>query len=147
MDRLIFAYNDDAFQTAFRAYFDELGCQVSNWNELFAEMNHAAEPTYIRQDETGRVIAFIMFAAMDVKSWFFRCKAGFIREIWVAPEQRRQGIGSELLGNAEAWMRHSGIRRCLLTTDTAAEFYKRYGYHWDESITAKNNAPVFIKEW
>lgn len=147
MDCLIFAYGDVAFQAAFRAYFTELGCHVTNWGGLFAEMDDAAEPTYIRRDGEGRVIAFIMFASIDMKSWFFETKVGFIREFWVAPEYRSQGIGSALLTKAEAWLAERVIHRCLLTTDTAPEFYKRCGYRRDASIVAKNNAPVFIKEW
>lgn len=147
MDALIFSYNDDAFQAAFRAYFAELGCQVSNWDGLFAEMNNAAEPTYIRRDEAGRVVGFIMFAPMDMKSWFFETRVGFIREFWVAPERRNQGLGGELLAQAEAWLTGKGIRRAILTTDTAPAFYVRHGYRRDESIRAKNNDAVFIKEW
>lgn len=147
MDTLIFSYNDNAFQTAFRAYFAELGCQVSNWEGLFAEMNDAAEPMYIRRDETGRVIGFIMFTPVDMKSWFFETTVGFIREFWVAPEHRNRGVGGELLAQAEAWLTDKGIRRAILTTATAPAFYMRHGYRRDESIHAKNKDAVFIKEW
>lgn len=147
MNALIFSYNDIAFQTAFRAYFAELGCQVRNWEGLFAEMNDAAEPTYIRKDEAERVIGFIMFTPMDMKSWFFETKVGFVRELWVAPEHRGQGLGSELLAQAETWLKDKCINRVILTTDTASEFYMRHGYRPDGSILAKNNDTVFIKEW
>lgn len=76
MDCLIFTYGDVAFQTAFRTYFTELGYCVTNWEGLFAEMDDAAEPTYIRRDGEGRVIAFIMFASMDMKSWFLKPRWG-----------------------------------------------------------------------
>lgn len=147
MNTLIVNYNDDAFQTAFRAYGAEIGIHVTNWEGLFAEMNDAVEPTYIRRDEAGRVIGFIMFTPMEMKSWFFETKVGFIREFWVDPAYRSRGIGGELLAQVEAWLTARGIRRAVLTTDTAPKFYMRYGYRKDESILAKNNDPVFIKEW
>ena len=36
-DTLISQYDDAAFQTAFRAYFGELGCRVTNWTVSLPE--------------------------------------------------------------------------------------------------------------
>ncbi|MBQ7865398.1 MAG: hypothetical protein IJ350_03435, partial [Clostridia bacterium] len=71
MDKLIREYNDQAFQTAFRAYFMEMGIQVSNWEGLFAQMTDEGDPTILRMDESGQVIGFIMFSRIEMTSWFF----------------------------------------------------------------------------
>lgn len=110
-DTLISQYDDAAFQTAFRAYFGELGCRVTNWDGLFAGMGekgrdatwmrrdesghvvnfvawmNADERDYawVRKDESGAVVGFIQFTTMDMQSWFFTVKCGFIREFWIAP--------------------------------------------------------------
>ncbi len=56
-DTLISQYDDAAFQTAFRAYFGELGCRVTNWDGLFAGMGEKGrDATWTRRDESGHVV-------------------------------------------------------------------------------------------
>ncbi len=136
---------DTAYQEAFRAYFGELGCHVTNWEGLFAEMDESADLSWTRRDETGRVIGFIQFSLMDMTSWFFRAKYGFIREFWVAPEHRRQGHGDALLRMAEDSIAQRGVLQAILTTQTAAEFYRKRGYVYNPNFVAKNGDEVFIK--
>ncbi len=146
-DTLVTAYAADlAFQTAFRAYFGELGCPVTNWEGLFAEMDEAADsPTWTRRDESGRVIAFIQFTMLEMTSWFFTAKYGFIREFWVAPEYRRQGHGGALLRLAEESIAGQGATQAILTTDTAPDFYRKRGYVHNPGFAAKNGDAVFVK--
>ena len=144
-DKLIRDYDDQAFQTAFRAYFEEMGIQVSNWEGLFAGMTDEGDPTILRMDESGRVIGFIQFSRIEMTSWFFEDRYGFIREFWVAPEQRNKGIGAELLAQAEAFFARQGIHKMILTSDTAERFYLKHGYRKEDGIVAKNKAPVYVK--
>lgn len=144
-DKLIRDYDDQAFQTAFRAYFTEMGIQVSNWKGLFAGMTDEGDPTILRMDESGRVIGFIQFSRIEMTSWFFEDRYGFIREFWVAPEQRSQGHGSALLEQAEAFFARQGIHKMILTSDTAERFYLKHGYRKEDGIAAKNRAPVYVK--
>ena len=170
-DTLISEYTDPTLRTAFRQYFAELGCHVTNWAGLFAGMDDAhREHTWTQRNETGRitafsawmnedarnfawvrrnesgnVVAFIQFTIMDMGSWFFRAKCGFIREFWVTEPLRRHGHGGELLQKAEEWL---GAQECvciLLTTDTAPGFYRRHGYSQYKGIEARNTEPVFAK--
>ena len=145
MDKLIREYNDQAFQTAFRAYFMEMGIQVSNWEGLFAQMTDEGDPTILRMDESGQVIGFIMFSRIEMTSWFFEDRYGFIREFWVAPEQRNKGIGAELLAQAEAFFARQGIHKMILTSDTAERFYLKHGYRREDGMVAKNKTPVYVK--
>ncbi len=145
MDKLIREYNDQAFQTAIRAYFVEMGIQVSNWEGLFAGMTDEGVATILREDESGQVVGFIMFSRIEMTSWFFEDQYGFIQEFWVTPEQRNRGIGDELLAQAEAFFARQGIHKMILTSDTAERFYLKHGYRKDEGIVAKNKAPVYVK--
>ncbi|MBQ8313931.1 MAG: GNAT family N-acetyltransferase [Clostridia bacterium] len=145
MDKLIREYNDQAFQQAFRAYFTEMGIQVSNWEGLFAGMTDEGVPTLLREDESGQVIGFIMFSRIEMTSWFFEDRYGFIREFWVAPEQRNKGIGAELLAQAEAFFARQGIHKMILTSDTAERFYLKHGYRREDGMVAKNKTPVYVK--
>lgn len=145
MDKMIREYNDQAFQAAFRAYFAEMGIQVSNWEGLFAQMTDEGDTTILRMDESGQVIGFIMFSRIEMTSWFFEDRYGFIREFWVAPEQRNKGIGAELLAQAETFFARQGIHKMILTSDTAERFYLKHGFRKEEGMVAKNKAPVYVK--
>ncbi len=134
------------FQTAFRAYFAELGCHVNNWADLFAEMTAAGTDTaFLRLDSHGQTVGFILFTTLDMKSWFFETKCGFIREFWVAPHSRRQGHGTDLLHQAERALLAAGCAWVLLTTDTAPSFYLQRGYTAQPGILAKNHDDVYAK--
>ena len=54
----------------------------------------------------------------------------FIDLFWLAPDQRRQGLGSRLLAAAEAEARRLGCRVAWLDTYDfqARAFYERHGY-------------------
>lgn len=94
----ITAFDDSRFQTMFKAYFSEIGIQVRDWEALFREMDQDG-----RQNEGflaldgGAALGFIQFCPMELTGWFFTCRAGFIREFWVAPGERGRGVGSALL--------------------------------------------------
>lgn len=145
-DILINHYDDQAFQTAFHRYFDELGVKVSNWDGLFAEMSQSgSDYAWVRREESGAVVGFIQFTAMEMNSWFFTAKCGFLREFWITPELRRQGHGGQLLQMAEDWLRAQGCAYAILTTDTAPDFYRKHGYTLQRGIQAKNKDDVYVK--
>lgn len=142
-------FSDERFQAAFRLYFAELGIAVHDWDGLWKEMNddeNAENHACVRMDDNGQMIGFIQFCEMTMQSWFFEEKVGFVREFWVRSEARGQGHGSTLLALAEEWFRQRGIRKCILTTDTAPEFYKKQGYQREEGICARNRDDVFVKK-
>ena len=155
-------FTDAAFQQAFRTYFGELGCRVTNWDGLFAAMGETGrEYTWTHRDdagrvtrfisginaderdhaltlrdETGEVVGFIQFTTIHMDSWFFTVKCGFIREFWLQSNLRRQ---------AEEWLWEQGCSCVLLTTVTAPDFYRKNGYTQQNGIEARNTEPVFTK--
>ena len=164
-------FSDAAFQAAFRTYFEEMGCRVTNWAGLFAAMGETGrEYTWTHRDDTGRVTrfasglnaderdhaficwdekgkvaGFIQFTTMDMNSWFFTARAGFVREFWIRGDLRRQGHGTRLLRLAEDWLKQQGCLCVLLTTDTAPTFYEKHGYTLQMGIQARNQAEVYLK--
>ncbi len=148
MDYLIDDFTDQRFKTAFHAYFDELGEQVKNWDALFLKMNndpHGKDYAYLRMSEDGHIIGFIQFTEIELSSWFFKARLGFIREFWVDKAFRSQNHGSELLALAEDYFRQQNLFASILTTDTAERFYKKRGYIRADGIIPDNDGTVLVK--
>ncbi len=148
IDTLVTDMTDAALQRAFRAYYGELGVQVTNWEGLFAEISDSPDCLFVRRDEEGRVIGFLLFAMLEAATagrGFYTARLGCVEEFWVAPEYRRQGHGKALLCLAEKHFIQLGCGYAILTTDTAPEFYERQGYSLQKGISAKNKADVYLK--
>ena len=145
-DILISDFSNIAFQNAFKKYFKELGVEIKNWDGLFNELTEEGKnKAYVRLDENGTSVGFILFEIIQLSDGFFEENLGFIREFWIADEYRNKGYGSELIKLAEEFFKENGICKSILTTDTAEHFYEARGYHKDRSYTAKNQDEVFVK--
>ena len=143
---LLSDFADSRFQTAFQAYFKELGIRVSNWDGLFREMNEEGNNlAYLFPDENGGILGFLQFQMTGFSNWFFEEPFGFIREFWVAPGYRRQGHGRVLLRMAEDYFAAHGAYRSILTADDAVGFYLVNGYERTPEVRAKNNMEVLVK--
>lgn len=55
--------------------------------------------------------------------------AGLLRSVAVAPERRGSGLGIRLTTAALDYARAHGIRTVYLLTETAADFFPRFGFH------------------
>ena len=145
-DILISDFSNIAFQNAFKKYFKELGVEIKNWDGLFNELTEEGKnKAYVRLDENGTSVGFILFEIIQLSDGFFEENLGFIREFWIAEEYRNKGYGSELIKLAEEFFKENGICKSILTTDTAEHFYEARGFHKDRSYTAKNQDEVFVK--
>lgn len=51
---------------------------------------------------------------------------GWIHELWVAPDERRLGVGAALLAEAEAFFAASGVRRVSVRVESANADALRY---------------------
>jgi amino-acid N-acetyltransferase len=54
--------------------------------------------------------------------------AALLRSVAVAPEQRGQGLGQQLTQAALDLARQHGVRQVYLLTETAADFFPRFGF-------------------
>lgn len=147
-DTLMTDMTDAALQQAFRAYYGELGVQVTNWEGLFEEISASPDCLFVRRDGEGRVIGFLLFAMLDAATagrGFYKARLGCVEEFWIAPEFRRKGHGTALLRLAEKHFAQLGCGYAILTTDTAPHFYEAQGYRLQKGIAAKNRADVYLK--
>lgn len=147
-DTLMTDMTDTTVRTAFRTYYEELGVQVTNWEGLFAEITNSPDCLFVRRNQKGDVIGFLLFAMTEAATaWqsFFTTRLGCIEEFWIAPEHRKQAHGTSLLRLAEKHFVQLGCAYAILTTDTAPKFYEKQGYKLQKGIRAKNNADVYVK--
>ena len=71
---------------------------------------------------------------------------GFIRELWVRPAYRGQGLGRALVEHAAAELEKSGAAELILTYDPDAfGFYQKLGFREDPACTAKNGETVVTR--
>lgn len=143
---LLSDFTDPCFRAAFQAYFAELDISVRDWDGLFREMNgEETNRAYLLPDGAGGALGFLQFQLTGFSNWFFEEPVGFIREFWVAPARRRQGIGKALLRLTETYFAAHGAFRSVLTADSAAGFYLANGYKKAPGIRAKNKMDVLVK--
>ena len=51
----------------------------------------------------------MQFKSIELNNCFFIEKFGFIREFWIAKEYRGNGLGKQLLNDAESFFKQNGI--------------------------------------
>jgi len=65
-----------------------------------------------------------------------------LRQMAVAEDRRREGIGARLLAHAEEWARGEGYRLIVLSARLGAEgFYARFGYLAQDVPFEENTVP------
>lgn len=145
-------FYDPQFQRIFRAYFAEIGITLREDTTLWDEIKKSADEegmVCLAAQEDGEFVGFIMLQSepMTSRSGFFSMFLGFIRELWVAPERRRSGLGRALIQQAEALLREQGALVLALTPSPAAErFYAALGFAENGGVRAKNGERVLCRE-
>ena len=108
----------DAFATTFE---EAEALAPENWNRRVEEL-----ATFVAS-EHGTDLGMVR-AVLDEQS----PQAAYVISMWVAPEARRQGIGSALLDAVVQWARAQGLTRLLLDVGEAnapaIALYTRKGF-------------------
>ena len=86
---------------------------------------------YVAQREE-RVVGYV-YAGIEPRSWKeLRDRAGFLHDVVVEPDVRRQGIARRLVEAAAAWLESAGAPRLMLWTaekNAAAQmFFEQLGF-------------------
>ena len=77
-------------------------------------------PRFVVAERGGRVVGV---AGLEVHG-----PDGVLRSVAVEPDQRGGGLGGRLAATAIAAARRAGLRRLYLLTETAADYFPRYGF-------------------
>lgn len=93
---------------------------------LLADWHHRDSFLVATAKNDAQIVGYLTMAAQD---WH---KTGWVADLVVAPEHRRQGIASQLLQAGAKWAHKAGLRRLIVETQTknypAIRFLERQGF-------------------
>ena len=132
----VFPLNDKSeaeFCRLFTDYYAELDCEDDPAHLLSEYVIPDLKAGLLSVDvmtDGGVYAGFVIYQRDDIDNdWNFREGWGDIREIYVVPEKRRQGLGKFLLYTAEMKLRESGVDKSYaLPVDSAEDFFRACGY-------------------
>ena len=78
---------------------------------------------------SGEAVGFSVYQVDTLKSdWCKKEGWGFMREVYIAKEYRKQGIGTTLTQYCERKLYQMGVENIYLTADDAIVFWENLGY-------------------
>ena len=121
------------FEKLFADYYAELGCDdnVPHLLEEYILPDLLAGLIKIDILKDSEIYAgFVVYQTDDIDNeWNFKEGWGDIREIYVSPSRRRQGLGKLLLYTAEMKLKEAGTQKAYcLPAEGAEEFFTACGY-------------------
>jgi len=104
------------------------------WNDAHADIAFCVKSQssclFVAQNSNGAIIGSVMVGSDGHRGWYYY--------LAVAPENRRQGIGKQLLTVAEQWLKEQGVPKAQLMiraeNDQAVSFYESVGYTEEDRI-------------
>jgi GNAT superfamily N-acetyltransferase len=95
---------------------------LARFNQKTAGKYHYSRDVLAARSETGRIVGGLI-----LQSWW---KESYIELLWLSDRARRQGVGSELIAEAERRARRRGSRLLHLNTYSfqAPRFYEKLGF-------------------
>jgi len=93
----------------------------------------------------GAPAGFIMYQIDSPEfHWCEKEGHGFIREMYISPDYRKQGFGKILVEHAENALNNLRVPHIYLTSGNN-DFWVALGYMETDEICDRNNCPIFIK--
>ena len=141
-----------AFAKLFCDYYAELDCEDDSlplFEEFVAPDLKAGLLSVAVAENGDNLCGFVIFQIDDViNDWCYAEGKGDIREIYVAPEHRRNGFGASLLRFAESALKADGAEEVyLLPTDESEKFFIACGYCDIGEYCAELDCKVFGKNF
>lgn len=139
-----------AFKRLFTEYYTELDCE-DNIEHLLDEYilpDLLAGLIKIEIAHDGEnFVGFVIYQIDDIDNeWNFKEGWGDVREIYISPSSRKQGLGKFLLYTAEMKLKESGADKAYcLPYEEAVPFFTACGYEQTGEYSEELDCPVYIK--
>ena len=138
------------FETLFSSYYKELGCEddTAHLTEEYILPDLLAgliSIDILRDGET--YTGFVIYQIDDIENeWNFKEGWGDIRELYIIPSHRRQGLGKFLLYTAEMKLREKGANKSYcLPVEGSESFFTACGYSRTDDYSAELDSIVYEK--
>ncbi len=139
------------FEKLFTDYYAELGCD-DDCKHLLSEyilpdlLAGLIKIDVLRCD--GTLSGFVIYQKDDIDNdWNFKEGWGDIREIYVTPQRRRDGVGKFLLYTAEMKLRESGADKSYaLPCEGSEQFFEHCGYVPTDEYNDELDCKVYVKK-
>lgn len=99
--------------------------------------------------KTNKLCGFIIYQIdAPTSDWNERPGCGYIREFYVSKDCRNNGLGSQLLANAEKTLKSAGVKSVYLTSsenDLVKKFYVKNAYVSSNVRCAANDLEIYEK--
>ena len=140
----------EIFEKLFKEYYAELDCADDTDHlvdeyiipDMLASLLHI---DLIEEDNT--VAGFVIYQIDDIDNdWNLKEGWGDVREIYITPSRRRQGLGKFLLYSAEMRLREAGAKSAYcLPYEDAVPFFTACGYADSLEFCEDLNCNIFEK--
>lgn len=140
-------FKNEKFISAFKTALQEFSISLDKLENYIEEFNAAGNIyAYVLVNEKGESIGMIQFQKTELSNQYITEEYGLIREFWVAPEYRKQNLGSSLLKEAETYFSKNDIKFTILSSrKEAVEFYIKNGYIEKKNAQSFNGMIVLEK--
>ena len=139
----------DIFKKLFKEYYAELDCadDTAHLVDEYIIPDMLASLLHVDLISDGEVAGFIIYQIDDiVNDWNFKEGFGDIREIYISPSRRRQGLGKFLLYSAEMKLKEAGAKRTYcLPYENAIPFFVSCGYADTSEYCEELDCNIFEK--
>ncbi len=150
----VYPLNDTSllsFSKLFKAYYTELDCDEDTAHLLDEYILPDIKAGLVRAellDDGGETCGFILYQTDGIDNeWCKKEGWGDIREIYIAPDRRRNGLGKFLLYTAEMKLKESGVLKAYaLPAEGSEKFFTACGYKDSGETDCELDCPVYVKE-
>lgn len=138
------------FEALFSSYYAELGCDddTAHLIDEYIMPDLLAGLIHIDILQDGETYAgFVIYQIDDIgNDWNFKEGWGDIRELYIIPSHRRQGLGKFVLYTAEMKLREKGaVKAYCLPSGESESFFTACGYERTEGYNADLDSIVYEK--
>ncbi|HVM95733.1 MAG TPA: GNAT family N-acetyltransferase [Candidatus Acidoferrales bacterium] len=104
----------------------------AGYGHFLASQAQSSDVVVFVAESDGDIVGYV-YAGVEPLSWKeLRDRAGFVHDVYVAPQARRQGIAVRLVEAAAEWLTATGVPRVMLWTaepnGAAQRLFARLGF-------------------